>query len=63
MTAPAAAAHALDLIGNTPMVRLAGPSTAHRILGAMCDQRMVERVHAGSYKLGIRLLRPATRQT
>ena len=28
MTAPAAATHALDLIGNTPMVRLAGPSAA-----------------------------------
>ena len=28
MTAPAAAANALDLIGNTPMVRLAGPSAA-----------------------------------
>ena len=32
------------------------PSTAHRILNVMCDQRMVERVDAGSYKLGIRLL-------
>ena len=28
MTAPAAAPTALDLIGNTPMVRLAGPSAA-----------------------------------
>jgi DNA-binding IclR family transcriptional regulator len=32
------------------------PSTAHRILNVLCEHRMVERVDAGSYKLGIRLL-------
>jgi len=32
------------------------PSTAHRILNVLCDHRMVERIDAGSYRLGIRLL-------
>jgi len=32
------------------------PSTAHRILGALVNDRMVERVDAGTYRLGIRLL-------
>jgi DNA-binding IclR family transcriptional regulator len=32
------------------------PSTAHRILNVMCEHRMVERMDAGSYRLGIRLL-------
>src|SRR4030081_1826520 len=32
------------------------PSTAHRILGALVNDRMVERVDPGSYRLGIRLL-------
>jgi len=32
------------------------PSTAHRILGALVSDRMVERVDPGNYRLGIRLL-------
>jgi DNA-binding IclR family transcriptional regulator len=32
------------------------PSTAHRILAAMCQARFVERQDAGTYRLGIRLL-------
>lgn len=32
------------------------PSTAHRILTALVNDRMVERVDQGSYRLGIRLL-------
>lgn len=32
------------------------PSTAHRILNVMVAERMVERVEAGSYRLGMRLL-------
>lgn len=32
------------------------PSTAHRILAAMCSARFVERQDAGNYRLGIRLL-------
>jgi DNA-binding IclR family transcriptional regulator len=32
------------------------PSTTHRILGALVADQMVERVDAGSYRLGIRLL-------
>lgn len=32
------------------------PSTAHRILAAMCQARFVERQDAGNYRLGIRLL-------
>src|SRR5437868_2465815 len=32
------------------------PSTAHRILTAMVNDRMVERVDQGNYRLGIRLL-------
>eukprot|EP00825_Cyclidium_porcatum_P022543 TRINITY_DN2481_c0_g1_i5.p3 TRINITY_DN2481_c0_g1~~TRINITY_DN2481_c0_g1_i5.p3 ORF type:complete len:136 (+),score=14.85 TRINITY_DN2481_c0_g1_i5:181-588(+) len=31
------------------------PSTAHRILAAMCNARFVERQDAGTYRLGIRL--------
>ena len=31
------------------------PSTAHRILNAMAQNRMVDRVGAGSYRLGMRL--------
>ncbi len=31
------------------------PSTAHRILNALVRNRMVERVDAGSYRLGARL--------
>jgi DNA-binding IclR family transcriptional regulator len=32
------------------------PSTAHRILGALVNERLVERADPGSYRLGIRLL-------
>lgn len=32
------------------------PSTAHRILAVMVDNQLVQRVDAGSYRLGIRLL-------
>jgi DNA-binding IclR family transcriptional regulator len=32
------------------------PSTAHRILGALVNDRMVERAEPGNYRLGIRLL-------
>ena len=32
------------------------PSTAHRILGALVNDRLVERADPGSYRLGIRLL-------
>ena len=32
------------------------PSTAHRILGALVSDRLVERADPGSYRLGIRLL-------
>lgn len=32
------------------------PSTAHRILTAMVNDRMVERVEQGSYRLGMRLI-------
>ena len=32
------------------------PSTAHRILSAMVNDRMVERVDQGTYRLGMRLL-------
>ena len=32
------------------------PSTAHRILAAMCNARFAERQDAGTYRLGIRLL-------
>jgi DNA-binding IclR family transcriptional regulator len=32
------------------------PSTAHRILGALVNDRLVERAEPGNYRLGIRLL-------
>lgn len=32
------------------------PSTAHRILGVMVDNRVVDRIEPGTYRLGIRLL-------
>ncbi|MBX9812509.1 MAG: IclR family transcriptional regulator [Burkholderiales bacterium] len=32
------------------------PSTAHRILGVMVDNRLVDRIEPGTYRLGIRLL-------
>ena len=52
LAARSGAVHLKDLSLTTGL----HPSTAHRILNVMCDQRMVERVDAGSYKLGIRLL-------
>jgi len=32
------------------------PSTAHRILSVMVDNRLVDRVEPGTYRLGIHLL-------
>ena len=32
------------------------PSTAHRILAVMVDQRLVDRIEPGTYRLGIRLM-------
>jgi DNA-binding IclR family transcriptional regulator len=32
------------------------PSTAHRILGAMVDSRLIDRIEPGTYRLGVRLL-------
>ncbi len=52
LAARSGAVHLKDLSLTTGL----HPSTAHRILNVLCDQRMVERVDAGSYKLGIRLL-------
>ncbi len=52
LAASSGAVHLKDLSLTTGL----HPSTAHRILNVLCDQRMVERVNAGSYKLGIRLL-------
>lgn len=52
LAARTGAVHLKDLSVTTGL----HPSTAHRILNVMCDHRMVERVDAGSYKLGIRLL-------
>lgn len=55
----------LDALADAPeatsLKQLAGatdlhPSTAHRILAAMCNARFVERQDAGTYRLGIRLL-------
>jgi DNA-binding IclR family transcriptional regulator len=55
----------LDALSDAPeavsLKQLAGatdlhPSTAHRILAAMCNARFVERQDAGTYRLGIRLL-------
>lgn len=36
------------------------PSTAHRILGVMVDNRLVDRIEPGTYRLGIRLLELGT---
>ncbi len=55
----------LDVLAESPapasLKRLAQsaalhPSTAHRILSAMVNDRMVERVEQGSYRLGMRLI-------
>jgi DNA-binding IclR family transcriptional regulator len=52
LAARSGAVHLKDLSITTGL----HPSTAHRILNVLCEQRMVERVDAGSYRLGIRLL-------
>lgn len=36
------------------------PSTAHRILGVMVENRLVDRIEPGTYRLGIRLLELGT---
>src|SRR5687767_7210764 len=36
------------------------PSTAHRILSVMVDNRLVDRIEPGTYRLGIRLLELGT---
>lgn len=36
------------------------PSTAHRILGVMVDNRLVDRIEPGMYRLGIRLVELGT---
>lgn len=55
----------LDALADSPapaglkhLAQSAGlhPSTAHRILSAMVNDRMVERVEPGSYRLGMRLI-------
>lgn len=55
----------LDALANSPapvglkhLAQAAAlhPSTAHRILTAMVNDRMVERVEQGSYRLGMRLI-------
>jgi DNA-binding IclR family transcriptional regulator len=55
----------LDALAHEPgptslkhLARITGlhPSTAHRILSVMVDSQVAERVEAGSYRLGIRLL-------
>ncbi len=55
----------LDALADSPtpsgLKRLAQaaalhPSTAHRILNAMVNDRLVERVEPGSYRLGMRLI-------
>jgi DNA-binding IclR family transcriptional regulator len=57
--------HLLDVLSQQPapatLKQLAGatrlhPSTAHRILGVMVDNRLVDRVEPGMYRLGIRLV-------
>ena len=42
-----------SLPGGGP--RILDASTAHRILSVLAQNRMVERVGAGSYRLGLRL--------
>jgi DNA-binding IclR family transcriptional regulator len=55
----------IDVLGESPnavglkqLAAAAGlhPSTAHRILTALVNDRLVERVDQGSYRLGLRLL-------
>jgi DNA-binding IclR family transcriptional regulator len=55
----------IDVLGEAPnavglkqLAAAAGlhPSTAHRILTALVNDRLVERVDQGSYRLGLRLL-------
>ena len=47
-----------DAVGLKLLAQATGlhPSTAHRILTALVNDRMVERVDPGSYRLGMRLL-------
>ncbi len=47
-----------ETVGLKQLAQGAGlhPSTAHRILAALVNERFVERVDPGSYRLGIRLL-------
>jgi DNA-binding IclR family transcriptional regulator len=51
-------AHNAQPVGLKGLAQASGlhPSTTHRILGAMVNDRLVERVDPGSYRLGIRLL-------
>jgi DNA-binding IclR family transcriptional regulator len=51
-------AHNAQPVGLKGLAQASGlhPSTTHRILGAMLNDRVVERVDPGSYRLGIRLL-------
>jgi DNA-binding IclR family transcriptional regulator len=51
-------AHNAQPVGLKGLAQASGlhPSTTHRILGAMVNDRVVERVDPGSYRLGIRLL-------
>ena len=47
-----------NAVGLKQLASAAGlhPSTAHRILAALVNDRLVERVDQGSYRLGLRLL-------
>jgi DNA-binding IclR family transcriptional regulator len=51
-------AHSAQPVGLKGLAQASGlhPSTTHRILGALVNDRVVERVDPGSYRLGIRLL-------
>jgi len=53
-----ALAHAPGPVGLKHLAQAAGlhPSTAHRILTAMVNERMLERAEQGSYRLGMRLI-------
>jgi DNA-binding IclR family transcriptional regulator len=51
-------AHNAQAVGLKGLAQASGlhPSTTHRILGALVNDRVVERVDPGGYRLGIRLL-------
>jgi DNA-binding IclR family transcriptional regulator len=51
-------AESANAVGLKQLAAAAGlhPSTAHRILTALVNDRLVERVDQGSYRLGLRLL-------